>query len=131
MTEKFLLIGTGEIREDKFESVKDVGGAKPYGGLYLTPYVSSEFNPLIDRMLYDRNMRYLWFNTKKSKNPFERSCCAVSLENGNRLYSLHNDQTFDYLMKCFSSIDGSFSYEGLSKFYDGIYMNLSDNLYKI
>ena len=129
MSRKYLSVGKDEIREDSFYGVMDTDKLKPNGGLWLTQHVSEDFNSWVDCILYDEDLRYLWFKDRTRKNFFEQPCCAVSLIHKAHLYVLHNDQSFDYLMKCFSSNGDFFSYENLSKFYDGIYVSLSGYLY--
>lgn len=135
MDKKFLTIGTNEIKEDCFRKVQDVvrdnGVLKPAGGMWFTQYTGNDFNTWVDRLLYDDNMRYLWFVKCKRENPFKFPCCVANLRGDSHIYILHNDQSFDYLMKCFPYDKSYFSYEEMSKYYDGIYVNLSSSLYSV
>ncbi len=121
---KYLTVGTDEIKQDLFREVKDtdyVDSMKPNGGLWLTEYDESlKCNTWVDFMMARTN---IWFYKMVGDNPFVQPCSVVSLKSNVNIYPLHNDQTLDYLMKCFPYRE-KFSYEELSKYYDGIYVNL-------
>ena len=122
---KYLTVGTDEIKENLFREVTDTNlkmSMKPVGGLWLTEFDENmkNYNRWVDFMLCRPN---ILFYKSKGDNPFIQPCSVVSLKSDTKLYVLHNDQTLDYLMKCFPYQD-KFSYEELSKYYDGIYINL-------
>ncbi len=127
---KYLTVGTDNILFDKFCKVQDTnkhGSMKPLGGMWFTEYDKEQNNEWVQFMM---NHIYIWFYKDNNVvvngriNPFMKPCSVVSLNPDVRLYMLHNYQTLDYLMKCFPK-DGKFSYEELSKYYDGIYVNLN------
>ena len=123
---KYLTVGTKEIREDLFKKISDTNlnkSMKPQGGLWFTEYDENigNYNSWIDFMMY---RPHILFYKNRSDNPFIQPCSVVSLKKDAKLYALHNDQTLDYLMKCFPR-DSKFSYEKLSNYYDGIYVNLN------
>ena len=126
---KYLTVGTKEIREDLFRDIKDTDlkySMKPTGGLWLTEFDENmrNYNRWVDFMLCRPN---ILFYKNRGNNPFVQPCSMVSLRSDSNLYVLHNDQTLDYLMKCFP-YQGKFSYEELSKYYDGIFIHL-ESLY--
>lgn len=123
---KYLTVGTKEIREDLFKKISDTNlnkSMKPQGGLWFTEYDENigNYNSWIDFMMY---RPHILFYKNHSDNPFIQPCSVVNLKKDTKLYALHNDQTLDYLMKCFPR-DSKFSYEELSNYYDGIYVNLN------
>ena len=122
---KYLTLGTEEIKDDLFRKVNDTdlkNSMKPTGGLWLTEYDEniSNYNRWVDFVLC---RPHILFYKNHQNNPFIQPCSVVSLRENSNLYVLHNDQTLDYLMKCFP-LNNKFSYEELSKYYDGIYVNL-------
>ena len=122
---KYLTVGTKDISEELFRPVTDTNlskSMKPTGGLWFTEYDENikNYNRWVDFMIC---RPHILFYKSQGSNPFVQPCSAVSLKSDSSLYVLHNDQTLDYLMKCFP-LDGKFSYKELSKYYDGIYVNL-------
>ena len=127
---KYLTVGTKDIREDLFKKVQDTelcNSMKPTGGMWFTEYDENikNYNSWVDFMLCRPN---ILFYKNRGENPFVQPCSVISLYSDSHLYALHNDQTLDYLIKCFPYRD-KFSYEELSKYYDGIYINLSSLYY--
>ena len=120
---KYLTVGTDVIRQDLFREVKDtnlVNSMKPNGGLWLTDYdEKTQGWSWIDFMM---KHPHILFYKNQGESPWIQPCSLVTLKNNVHMYMLHNYQTLDYLMKCFSKGD-KFSYEELSKYYDGIYVN--------
>lgn len=128
---KYLTVGTDEIREDLFKRVEDTDSKvsmKPRGGLWLTEHDENmpNFNRWVDFMLIRPSI--LFNKSVDGRNPFLQPCSVVTLENNCNLYVLHNEQSLDYLMKCFGSKD-KISYEELSKYYDGIYVDIGGLFY--
>lgn len=124
---KYLTVGTKNIREEEFRKIEDTdfkNSMKPVGGMWFTEFDNhlKNYNSWVDFML---SRPYLLFykSQLRNDNPFVQPCSVVSLKSDINLYVLHNDQTLDYLMKCFPK-NGKFSYEDLSNYYDGIYVNL-------
>ena len=122
---KYLTVGTDEIREDLLKRVEDTdlrSSMKPRGGLWLTEFDENlvNFNRWVDFMMLRPN---ILFHKNRGSNPFIQPCSIVTLNDDTNLYVLHNRESLDYLMKCFP-YDGKFSYEDLSHYYDGIYVDL-------
>ena len=121
---KYLTVGTNEISEDKFRPIQDtdLNDMKPVGGVWFTEYDENikNYNSWVDFILC---RPHILFYKSSGSNPFIQPCSLISLKKKCNLYALHNDQTLDYLMKCFPNGD-KFSYEQLSQYYDGIYVNL-------
>ena len=127
---KYLTVGTDEIRSDLFRNVETTELAdsmKPAGGMWFSEYNKSGSNEWVRFMM---NHIYIWFYKNNNirvngyVDPFAKPCSLVSLKNDVHLYTLHNSQSLDYLMKYFPA-NGKFSYEELSKYYDGIYVDLN------
>lgn len=127
---KYLTVGTDEIRSDLFRNVETtelVDSMKPAGGMWFSEYNKSGSNEWVRFMM---NHIYIWFYKNNNirvngyVDPFAKPCSLVSLKNDVHLYTLHNSQSLDYLMKYFPA-NGKFSYEELSKYYDGIYVDLN------
>ena len=127
---KYLTVGTDEIRRDLFRNVETTELAdsmKPAGGMWFSEYNKSGSNEWVRFMM---NHIYIWFYKNNNirvngyVDPFAKPCSLVSLKNDVHLYTLHNSQSLDYLMKYFPA-NGKFSYEELSKYYDGIYVDLN------
>ena len=127
---KYLTVGTDEIRSDLFRNVETTELAdsmKPAGGMWFSEYNKGGSNEWVRFMM---NHIYIWFYKNNNirvngyVDPFAKPCSLVSLKNDVHLYTLHNSQSLDYLMKYFPA-NGKFSYEELSKYYDGIYVDLN------
>lgn len=122
----YLTVGTKEIRRDKFRKIEDTdlsGSMKPRGGMWFTEYDKNikSYNVWVDFILERPN---ILFYKNRGKNPFVQPCSIITLNADVNLYALHNGATLDYLLKCFPYKD-KFSYEDMSKYYDGIYVNMS------
>ena len=122
MEKKYLTVGTDEIRGDLFREIEDTSDMKPRGGLWLTQYDESipNFNYWVDFMMTRPS---ILFHKSVNRNPFLQSCSVVTLHDNCNLYFLRDEHSINYLMRCFP-IDDRFSYEKLSQFYDGIYVDL-------
>ena len=127
---KYLTVGTDEIRRDLFRNVETTELAdsmKPAGGMWFSEYNKSGSNEWVRFMM---NHIYIWFYKNNNirvngyVDPFAKPCSLVSLKNDVHLYTVHNSQSLDYLMKYFPA-NGKFSYEELSKYYDGVYVDLN------
>ena len=120
---KYLTVGTNEIEQGLFNEVKDTdlkSSMKPIGGLWLTEY--NEQKQMCSWVDFMMKHSHILFYKSRGISPFVQPCSLVNLKNNSHIYVLHNYQTLDYLMKCFPKED-KFSYEELSKYYDGIYVN--------
>ena len=121
---KYLTVGTKNIREDLFKCIEDNDlsrSMKPRGGMWFTEYDENikNYNRWVDFLMMRPN---ILFYKNKSDNPFIQPCSVISLREDVNLYALHNKATLDYLLKCFPYND-KFSYEELSRYYDGIYVD--------
>ncbi len=122
---KYLTVGTNEIKRDLFRKVEDtdlVNSMKPRGGMWFTEYDKNikNYNSWVDFMMARPN---ILFYKNRGSNPLIQPCSIVTLNSDVNIYALHNGPTLDYLLKCFPYKD-KFSYEMLSRYYDGIYVNL-------
>ena len=116
---KYLTVGTNNISKDLFRSVVD-DGIKPRGGLWLTVYKYNNFNEWVDYLLMQR---YLLFYKSCGNNPFNQLCSVVTLKDNANIYLLNSRNDLKYLFYNYPYYD-NFSYNELSKYYDGIYVNL-------
>lgn len=120
---KYLTVGTNEIREDLFRNIEDTESIKPRGGLWLTEYDENikDYNRWVDFILMHPNV--LFYKTKDS-SPWIQPCSIVSLGDDTKLFSLDSVEKLEYLMRHYPLVGERFSYQDLSKDYDGIYVDL-------
>lgn len=127
---QFLTVGTDHIRSELFIPIQDPEDAdkvKPVGGLWLTPQNMQHpnFNIWVDFIL--QNLHIMFFKST-NKNPFKQKAALVTLKNTARIYTLNNGEDYAFLCQHYPDYKKEFSYEYLSKDYDGIY--ISENFWK-
>ena len=123
---KYLTVGTDEIKESLFRRVEDVESSshvKPRGGLWLTEFDErvKTYNHWVDFMMFHPNVL---FYKSKGKFPWEQPCSLVTLRDDVNLFYLDNMEKFRFLMDKYPYDNHKFSYEALSKNYDGIFIKL-------
>ena len=122
---EYLTVGTDKITREKFVPITDDSTTyyKPAGGLWLTRHMPEYpgYNEWVDYLI--DNPRLLYFKSK-SKNIFSQPCSVVTLVRDANIYTLDSDDSFKYLMTHFNRDDKMFSYEKLSREYDGIYVKI-------
>ena len=120
---KYLTVGTNEIREDLFRNIEDTESIKPRGGLWLTEYDEDikDYNRWVDFILMHPNV--LFYKTKDC-SPWIQPCSIVSLSDDTKLFSLDSVEKLEYLMHHYPLVEERFSYQDLSRDYDGIYIDL-------
>lgn len=120
---KYLTVGTNEIRDDLFRNIENTESIKPRGGLWLTQYDEriKDYNHWVDFILMHPNI--LFYKTKNG-SPWVQPCSVVNLNEDTKLFSLDSVDNLDFLMNNYPLDDQKFSYQKLSKDYDGIYVDL-------
>lgn len=123
---KYLTVGTRELREDllyKIEDIEDISHIKPRGGLWLTKQYDDckTFNEWVDYII--ENPRILCL---KNKSPyiFTQPCSLVTLKEDAKVFNLNTMDKFKELIRKYPYENTKFSYEELSKDYDGIYVDI-------
>ena len=123
----YLTVGTREIREDLFREIADSklnGSIKPSGGLWLTRYDIKYpfYNEWVDYILSHPN---ILFYKNREGSPFCQPCAVVDVDDDAKIYSLMSKGDYDELVRCYGDVNGRFSFEELSKEWDGIYININ------
>lgn len=135
-TQKFLTVGTSEIDPNKFQDIKDstsLSSIKPNGGLWLSEHFNEylNYNSWVDYIVY--NPYILFYKTKG--NPFKQPCSIIKLKKDCNIFILDSKDKYYYLKENFPDNYKRFSFEKISKIYNGFYINLSslkkDNLDEI
>lgn len=119
MMPKFFTLGTNYISTSLFFPIKDtLNCSKPMGGLWLTKYYEEypNFNEWLD-----------FLETKPSyflaKYSLSSPAAIVTLKNNAQIFMLDSKEKLDYLKQKYPA-PNFFSYELLSKDYDGIYFKI-------
>ena len=120
MENKYLTVGTDYIKEELFRPIID-DGIKPKGGLWLSEYEGDNFNKWVDFIILKK---YLLFYKCKGIDPFVQPCSIVTLKDKANIVSLSDEKDLSYLFNNFCH-KGDLSYEKLSKYYDGVFVNVS------
>ncbi len=136
---QYLTVGRSELKGVRpVENNYEPSSLKPLGGLWLTKYETERYNSWIDYLLGEMELFYF-----KSRNHsiWRQPCSVVMLKENANLLSLSNHDELVSLSEKYplvgnehlrveSLYDSSkkFSYEDISKLYDGIYFNLSELL---
>lgn len=126
---QYLTVGTNFISEDLFRNITDskfFDFIKPNGGLWLTRYdfENPNFNLWVDYML---SHLHLFFYKGVDKNVFQKPCSIVTLKDNANIFYLNSIDKYNYLVQKFPNGMGSFSYEKMVSFFDGIYIDLNFN----
>ena len=125
---KYLTVGTKKIEEGLFRSVQDTAltnSMKPKGGLWLTEYNEDiqNYNHWVDFMLMHPN---ILFYKNKDGSVWEQPCSIVTLQDAANILFLDSKEQLDYLMKNYPYNQDKFSYEKLSQYFDGIFVDLGN-----
>ena len=128
MNNCFLTVGTKNIKTELMRTISDVTitkeNAKPNGGLWLTDYNLDyqNVNSWMDNITSFNRIDSL-YNTKYY-GPNKLAASAVFLKKDANIFILDSEEKFNELLEKFPHESGLFSYELLSKEYDGIYIDL-------
>lgn len=123
---RYLTVGTNDIKTDIFRKIQDSplnGSIKPSGGLWLTDFNLSfpNYNSWVDYIL---SHPYILFYKNKSSDPFIQPCSIISLKDNVNIFYLSNLEQYEFLIKNYDKNKNRFSFEQLSHYYDGIYIDL-------
>ena len=120
---KYLTVGTSEITRERFMNIEDTEGAniKPRGGLWLTKYHNEGYNEWVDFLLEDPTTFYY---KSKGHSIWEQPCSLVTLNESANIYTLKDNDGLTFLKKNYPLHDDKFSYEAISRLYDGIYVDM-------
>lgn len=121
----YLHLGTSELKSDLFIPISDSNAGseyKPSGGLWTSKYVYDNYNEWIDFILGNP---HIYFYKNNGGDIFNIPCCLIKLKESANIYNLDNMDSYNYLMSNYSNESDWFSFEKLSKDYDGININLS------
>ena len=120
----YLNVGTDEIRNDSFKPLRDgeEGFYKPTGGFWLTQYDPkyANYNMWVDYLI--DNPQVLFY--KSHASVFQQPCAIVELREDAKIYTFKHEDNYRELLGKYPLYDSSFSYEAMSKDYDGIYVDL-------
>ena len=121
---QYLTIGTDEITEEKFRAIQDrKDSIKPTGGLWLTEYKNEKYNSWVNFLLEPKNENSNIYTYKYYKYyGYNVPCVLVSLKDDSNIFFLDKINKLKYLMENYKSDDNIFTFEGLSKKYDGIFI---------
>lgn len=117
---KLLTVGTNKISTELFCPVMDYHtneNIKPFGGLWLTDYINASNNAWVN-YLTDNPTVLFW--KYKDFHCFKIPYSLVTLKDSANIFHLDSTEKLDFLIKNYSDGKGFFSYEKLSKDYDGI-----------
>lgn len=136
---EYLTVGTNNITYEQFKEIEDTKTdiMKPNGGIWLTEYnpLYKNYNLWVDFILDNPN---LLFYKNRSSNIWQQPCSIVTLKSDTNIFNLDDYDSWKYLHDKFPLNSQKFSYEKMTKIYDGIYVdvtklfkrNLDDNLFK-
>ncbi len=126
---EYLTVGTNKIRRKLFKPIEDRKGAsyivniKPTGGLWLTEYNPeyANYNEWIDYLIDNPNV--MAFKSKEY-DIWNQPCSLVKLTDDSKIFTLENTEGYEFLTSRYPKDDNYFSYEAMSKNYDGIYIDI-------
>ena len=121
---KYLTVGTRQITRELFRSIEDVSGSiKPRGGLWLTEYneLYKNYNDWVDFMINDP---VVLFYKSRNHSIWEQPCSLVTLKETANIFYLKSESDLEYLKKMYPAYGSIFSYQMLSKIYDGIFVDM-------
>lgn len=121
----FLTVGTDKLVKELFLSINDSNDPnkiKPNGGLWATTYLFPNYNEWVDYILQHL---HILFYKQCNHSVFVQPCCLLELNSDAHIYQLNNKNSLDALISKFPHPYSLFSYEELSKEYDGIYIDLN------
>ena len=127
MEKVFLTIGTNNIRTELMRKISDVTlsdhNAKPNGGLWLSDFHCGvqNINSWMDNITSFDKIESL-YNTKYNGSNV-LSGALVTLKDDAKIFVLNGIKDLEELIHKYPHSEGLFSYEELSKDYDGIYIN--------
>ena len=119
----YLTVGTDNITKELFVPIKDSDNMyKPTGGLWLTKYDTkyNNYNAWVDYLIDNPN---IFFYKNKTNNIWCQPCSVVSLYDSAKIFNLDNEDRYQYLTNNYPN-DICFSYEDMSRYYDGIFVEL-------
>ena len=124
---EYLTVGTSEITRERFLPVEDTepNSLKPRGGLWLTKYHNEHFNEWVDYLLEDPTTFYY---KSKGHSLWMQPCSLVTLSKSANIYTLKDNDGLSFLKDNYPLTDDKFSYEAISRKYDGIYVDLYELL---
>ena len=127
---KYLTVGTNEIVKDLFREVEDTESSsmKPRGGLWLTKYENEHYNEWVDYLLEDS---VAFYYKSKGSSIWEQPCSLVTLRENANILELSDGNTLDSLKRKYYLNDDKFSYQELSHYYDGIFVDMYKLLHDV
>ena len=125
---KYLTVGTNEITRELFRNIEDTDASsmKPRGGLWLTKYENEYYNEWIDYLLEDS---VTFYYKSKGSSIWEQPCSLVTLNESANILKLADNDTLNLLKKKYYLDDDKFSYQALSRNYDGVYVDMYNLLH--
>ena len=132
--QRYLTVGTNNISKDLFLPIEDIKSEKknstgniikPSGGLWMTKFheVYPHYNEWVDYILVHT---HLLFYKNNDRNPFVQPCSVVKLNDGAKIFVLDSREKLNYLKAKYPHPISFFSYEKLSKDYDGIFVKYDE-----
>ena len=122
---EYLTVGTNDIQESLYVPVKDQpsGIYKPKGGFWLTKYDPryQNYNEWVDYLI-DNPQVLFYKNANKTGTIWEQPCSHVILKDNANIYNLNTLQDYTFLKDNYPG-NNMFSYEQLSKMFDGLYVD--------
>lgn len=119
----YLTVGTNDISNKLFVPIKDKEDMyKPMGGLWLTKYdiKYQNYNEWVEYLIDNSS---IFFYKNRTGNLWNQPCSVVSLSANAKIFHLDSEIKYNYLLDNYPSNIG-FSYELMSKDYDGIFVDL-------
>ncbi len=127
---QYLTVGTNKIVDELFKEVQDTGTAnlKPCGGLWLTKYMGDNYNEWVEFIIDEPTT---FFYKSRNYSMWEQPCSLVTLREDAKILNLDSKSKLDYLREKYPLDEYKFSYEIISKLYDGIFIDMYHLLYDI
>ena len=127
---KYLTVGTNDITYKLFRKIEDTDDSsmKPRGGLWLTEYNSKNYNDWVEFIINDP---VVFYYKSRHYSMWKQPCSLVTLKDDVNLFNLSNKSDLNYLIERYPLGNQKFSYQQISDYYDGIFINMYDLLYGI
>jgi len=123
----YLTVGTSELLQEKFVNIEDsaANNMKPMGGLWLTVHEYDTYNEWVDYLLGERGISTLYAKGSIfGYSPWRMPCVALTLKEDAKIFILDSKAKLDALREKHPLDNDKFSYEAISKIYDGIFVDL-------
>ena len=121
---EYLTVGTREITKELFVPVKDKVDRpyKPSGGMWFSEHIFNSYNAWVAYLLANPSR---FVSKNHSDNLWEQPCSLITVRDSSNFFRLDSEGALDTLIRNYPCNSGGFSYERLSRNYDGIYVDVS------